>query len=1140
MIIYNPQGAELLDVLVDDRSYRLQEIMNENVLMLYFALSQFVEIPEGSYVIYKAKQYHLSRSQNFKMINSRNFEYSLLLHSDEVKADDVLFKFDNDLKYSLTLTPVEFQQLIIDNLNDSETGWTAGSCITADPITIDFSEDTCKSALVKICSKFNTEYEFDSKVLNIGKVEKEKDNPISLSYGYNQGILSGLTRTQFDDSKVINRLRVSTSDRNVDKSVYGSRVLKMPKNHTITYNGVQYRTDATGSYVERVGRTGRVVEAAIDLTQFFPTRLGTVSWVYPVDTAKYLYDIADFTIPIELDFNACLIAGQTMTLIFQTGLMAGKEFEVKYIHNDRRFELKPITENGEIFPAGSLVPEVGDKYRVFNISLPEQYYTEASEKVLNAAVAFLAESEQPRYTYKWQLDGLYAKRNWLEIGGYLQPGYFVSFSDPRFQQDPVNIRIISVKEFLNKPKSPVIEIANNISGKSLGSELKKIPEKEQGGDRKLKDVVRYNQRRWVDALESISMIEAAIDGFSDSIDPVSIQTMSILAGKEELQIEFVSNKTTPVTIAPEIYFNAPTKQIICSASIIRHMTLGIKKLSSSHSASEYRYWDISSYQSPVLDVASKKYYLYLRCTKSTVSPFGTFVLSETPLSFDADATWYHFLIFTVGSEREGARSLFRLYGFSEFGPGRVVTDMISSPSGLTYMNLVAGNGAGEFGGIFKFAAGSQGLYNLLEWEDIEDALAQAMDNADEALSAAAALAYLKNAILEGDTTIAGGLVLTNLLMLKGVDNVIRAGMSGLANDNIFLFADTVNAYQKALAGTAQFILRKDGTAKLSIMRINADTVGLYAGSKEILQFRTGNIPALADLVSTLDTTINYTGGNDTFSGLKESNFGMSNVMLVDSIESFNLSVAGTLLVRAENDEQTPIPNSYIELTLKLYKLVSGSYVYDRDIEAVAVISDMPGNTQESKTIDAAIALPAGSYKIQAEYMINTVATDQGYVDASGISMRARGAAAQQCTIFGANGFARITDGYNYDYFSDTIAKFSRGENKHLLLDDTKTQIKGTFDAPGLLAAGSVTSGGGLNNSIGKVTQSERLSTGLYMVTHSVGHTNYAVNLTLFNTGAQLTAVITNKANTSFSVRIVNPSNNNLVDSSFDFSIYGNN
>ena len=43
------------------------------------------------------------------------------------------------------------------------------------------------------------------------------------------------------------------------------------------------------------------------------------------------------------------------------------------------------------------------------------------------------------------------ERNRLNIGGRTNPDYFVRLSSPQYLPDGVDIRIVSVKQFVNKP-----------------------------------------------------------------------------------------------------------------------------------------------------------------------------------------------------------------------------------------------------------------------------------------------------------------------------------------------------------------------------------------------------------------------------------------------------------------------------------------------------------------------------------------------------------------------------------------------------------------------------------------------------------------------------------------------------------------
>lgn len=1121
MIIYSPVGSTLLDLIVGDNSFHYDEIMSDNAVNLYFSLSEYIEIPEGSYCVFEGQTFFLRDASNFKKINTRNFEYSLYMESIQAFLKDVKFKLftiDNGvidssvkLKFSLTLSPYDFAKLICDNMNQSEggTAWFVGYALVSDPVQLDFNHEYCDSALQKITDAFNTEWEIINKGLYLRKIEKSIDNPLDLQYGFNQGILPGIQRLKYDDSKIINRLYIEGSDKNINASTYGSTTLLLPKNTEVTYQGVVYKSSADGTYVERKYRpSGRIIEDSIDLTKIYPTRVGTLSNVIVVNDSKSLYDVVDSSIPEDLNYANYVLPGQTMTIIFQSGLLTGKQFDVKYINADKRFEIVPTTESSINYPQSPLIPAIGDKYAIFNISLPASYITAAQTKALWEAVKFLYENEQPIYSYKWNLDGLFAKRNWLAVGGYLKKGYYIRFQDPQFLPEPVAVRIVSTKKYINKPKSPEIVIANKVSGKSLGTIIKQIPDKDQSIKRTEEEQMRFTLRRFRDAQETISMLEGAIEGFSSKINPVAIETMAILIGSQNLQFEFVDEIEDPISVSHVFNYSDSTKIFSTPAGIIRHMTLGISSLSSSHAANEYKYWNVSSYVSPALVESSKPYYLYIKCSRTTTS--AMFVLSETSYKFDDDPDYYYLLAGTLGSEIDGIRSFAQLYGFTELLPGLITLNLVKSPTGKTYFNLTSNSGDGEIGGRIVFKDTNNNIKTL---EDFGRAL--------EAL--------------KGDTTIQGGLLMTNLLLMRDLSNNIVSGLSGL-NDGIFFFADPVDAYHKALNGTAMFIIRKNGTAKFGIMKIESDAVSIMFEGSEILRFQTDDLPDLSELVSNLDRSINVSNFSDSSLITKNdvSSYSTPLTVLTSELSQFTFSCSGTIHAAGYSDsEGNTLASSFV--LMMLYRLDGSEYTLIRTLASVAGYD----STGITINVDTNFLLPAGSYVIRFEYSITSKLGHAASVSTANIVLNAKGSNSVAKQIFAKNGFARITNGFNYDYFSDEVAVMTRGENKYLkmLSSGTFLEIKGSNLMSGIVGAGSVSSGGSLATfSFGKVTGASRNSTGAYTITHSIGNVNYFVNLNIVSTNGRLNAIITAKNNNNFTVSVYNSYTNALTDSAFDFEI----
>lgn len=687
-----------IDILVDTSSYRYTALQNVGTLYLYFASEEFINIPVGAYCIYKNITYYLMDPDDFKKKSSRNFEYTLVMYDigailGKYKCRDIVSK---RLKFDYTAKPHEHLQLIVDNLNMRDSGWKVGECIEAEEKTINYNHIFCSEALPTIADTFKTEYEIDPaiKTIHLRKVEYNKGEPLPLEYGKDKGFIPGLGRSNKDGNRPVTILYVQGGEQNIDFSKYGSKELLLPKNQRLEYEGRAYVSDAEGLYIKRADTTlTDVQEDSLDCSHISPKRVGIVSNVVVSDKEKNFYDFIDSSIPDDLNFEDYVIEGNNMTVIFQSGMLAGsnKEFEVKYVHKERKFLITPQEIDGQIMPNDIYKPNLGDKYAVFGIQLPDAYICNNSTKegaswdMFKEAAKYLYENEDPKFTFKGELDSIYSKKRWLSIGGKIKLGGYILFKDPQFIPEGIKIRIISIKEYIHRPYSPIIELSNTTTGVTVSSELNKIESNEVKTDNQYKNSIQFTKRRFRDAKETISMLNDALLHFSGSISPISVQTMSLLVGDESLQFRFVNNKTNPTQVEYLVTYDSKKKVLSAPGGILQHMTIGIDTLSSGHKASEYKFWDIEKYTSPTL-TETVGYYLYVKANKNGTT--GSYVLSKNAIKLEGVEGCYHFLVGILNSEFEEDRSFVELFGFTEILPGRITTDRIVSSDGLNFMDFV--------------------------------------------------------------------------------------------------------------------------------------------------------------------------------------------------------------------------------------------------------------------------------------------------------------------------------------------------------------------------------------------------------------------------------------------------------------------
>lgn len=717
MDIYNEDGTLLVSVTPTDNSYRYRAIKGLNEVRLTFSSPVHVDLPLGCYVLQDGEKYTLESPAVLTKQNTRSFEYQCTFSSAQERLKRYRFRNDVDgrLKFSLTAKPSEHLAMLIANLNRRESGWVAGYCIDGVETVISYNFNTCLEALDSMASTFETEWEIVGKTIHLKRVEYFKDDPLPLSYGKGNGFVSGVGRTNTtDEESGLELVYAIGGTRNVypeqnnggqADSVKGTDTeLILPRSQDYEYGGKTYRTDEKGYYVFEKGKAFSThKEGALDCSDIYPSRVGTISSVIAVDEGQNLYDFIDDSIPDDLDYGECLIEGEKMTVIFQDGMLAGKEFDANYTHSTRRFEIVPQDVDGVTMPNETFKPVAGGRYAVFNVKLPKSYVCDnaaksgASWDMFRKAAEYLHDHSDYFFTFSGTLDKIWAKKNWESIKGKLILGGTVRFSDTQFQPQGIDIRITGIKQYINNPEAPELEISNASNvGQSFASYiggLENMPVTVSEGDSANK---RFTKRTFRDAKETIQALNDALEAFmgefTEGISPITINTMQLLVGSEQCQFDFVDGSGNPVE--HDEHFNEGARTFYCASGRVRFQRGN--DLQAEEAAWQYR--DLPAYTSGTLD-GTKSCYVYARCRKRTAGS-SVFAATTEPLSYE-DGVYYNLLVGILDKEQFGSRSWCPLYGFTEISPGRIRVNKIISTDGNTCFDLYNN----EIRGRIKFLDG---------------------------------------------------------------------------------------------------------------------------------------------------------------------------------------------------------------------------------------------------------------------------------------------------------------------------------------------------------------------------------------------------------------------------------------------------
>lgn len=447
--LYTFTGDALFDIVPEASSSHEWVLMSENRLSLTFELEQCVNLSPGCYVDFDGVRYYLLEEYKPQMVNSTAWKYNVNLFDAaswmSVTLALNLLDGQNTPIFNYTAPALEHAQIIVDNLNRSmgTTAWKVGSVIKTGNIAIEYRGKYCSDVLQEIVDGQNTEWWLDDMTLNIGRAEFGD----TVELGYQNGLLGDIVCEQADNMRTYAYLCPIGSTRNIDPTKYGFERLQLPNGQTLVPMNPE---QGIGELAEEKA-----------FSKIFPRYEGTVKSVRSRPAKGN--DGREFTIyyiGVALPFNPndYEIAGLVKQITFLSEPLMGQDFEVNYDEEAQEFEIITRWPDGgdAQLPGGLLTPEVGDKYVIWNITMPDVYYTLAAQEFLEAAEAFAAEAIKDVGIYKAPLDYIEVQ----ERGLRLRPGQRVRLlSDAYFASGYYDSRITRITRDVLFPDAPRIEVS---------------------------------------------------------------------------------------------------------------------------------------------------------------------------------------------------------------------------------------------------------------------------------------------------------------------------------------------------------------------------------------------------------------------------------------------------------------------------------------------------------------------------------------------------------------------------------------------------------------------------------------------------------------------------------------------------------
>ena len=406
--IYNRSGELKLTVSTSSSSTWNQELMKEYSVSVSFTHPSYVMLDVEDYVLLEGVKFSIKKEYKPRQKDTQTYSYSVKFYAPIHDAEQVKYLHLTDGAYnpqfSLDGGPREHLQKWVENMNRiyGREVWSIGDVVVADNRTIEYNNVTCWDAATMIAEAFGTEWWTDGFTFNLSRCEHGE--PVEL--GYMRGLTSLVQSENSDSVKFFTRLIPLGSTKNIDPSRYGFSRLQLPDRSKYMDRNTNY---GLYEHVEEDAFAG-----------IFPHYTGSVTAVRSEEktgddgnrfTVYYFKDSG-----MQFDPNGNEIAGLVKHVSFQTGDLAGRDFEANYDSKTREWEIiNTYPDDKTQIPGGSLIPAVGNEYIPWNFRMPVEYETQAELDYKAAVDDYLARYSEDVSKYGGDTDYIYIDRNRIPL-----------------------------------------------------------------------------------------------------------------------------------------------------------------------------------------------------------------------------------------------------------------------------------------------------------------------------------------------------------------------------------------------------------------------------------------------------------------------------------------------------------------------------------------------------------------------------------------------------------------------------------------------------------------------------------------------------------------------------------------------------
>jgi hypothetical protein len=411
---YEPINSNSLVSAITQAEHK-KVLLGEDVINMTVTSASVRNFAIGDYIkVLGLPRYKINQLPRVTKIAERKYEYELIFEGLQYDLLRVAYRntdtssFNNAGDFSLIGNLEMFLIVLINNLNRvfGTDKWALGDFPAGtETRNLLFNNENCLAVLQRLSEEYKFQFVIAETETQCILHMRETGSDLDYNFRYGQGKgLYQLVRENVDSKNIVNTLWA-----------YGSN-----KNLPATYKNYSPRLRlGLGEDLPQLELTSialyGIFEGSVIFDEIYPHRTGTVSAINTSDRLQFIDTSMDFDLNARSGDNSLyLIDGNVAKVVFQTGNLAGYEFEIeKYVHTSKTFTIKP-NKDSKGFDLPSVTETafqivVGDTYVIVDIMMPQSYINAAEQELEAKVLEYLDNYSVPTVKYSLELDEFYIR-----------------------------------------------------------------------------------------------------------------------------------------------------------------------------------------------------------------------------------------------------------------------------------------------------------------------------------------------------------------------------------------------------------------------------------------------------------------------------------------------------------------------------------------------------------------------------------------------------------------------------------------------------------------------------------------------------------------------------------------------------------